>query len=185
MTASPALIAITAVALGALAGCNAGADPGHRSSPNSPSTSTTTATPAAPTLPPVEVDLNAARDAVVRYWHVLDELGADPHKSLNLVAKVARGQAASQARVTLGTYQANGWTQTGQSIAASMAASTTDDKTFTVRACRDVSKVGLLDRNGKSVVRPGRPSRQQFTYAVEKAPQGFFVTIDTLKGKPC
>jgi hypothetical protein len=112
-------------------------------------------------------------------------VAADPKKSLNLVSTVARDQAATQSRNTLGTYQAKGWTLVGQTVVKSASASTKDGKTFAVTACIDVSKVNIVDRTGKSVVKAGRPERQQYSYTVEKAPQGFFVTVDTLKGKPC
>jgi hypothetical protein len=152
------------------------------SSSPSPSTSTTTTTTP---LTAAERDLQAAAGTIGRYWAVLDELAADPKKSLNLVATVARDQAASQSRVELGTLQARGWKQVGQSVVESAKATTTDGKTFSVTACIDVSKVNVVDEAGKSVVRAGRPDRQQYTYGVIKASQGFFVTVDTLKGKPC
>ena len=144
---------------------------------------TTTSTP--PPLTPAEKDLKSAEETIGRYWQVLDQLAADPKKSLNLVATVARGQAAMQSRSTLGTYQAKGWTLRGQTVVTSPAATTKDGKTFAVSACVDVSKVNIVDKAGKSVVRSGRPDQQRYSYTVVKAPQGFFVTVDTLKGKPC
>lgn len=144
---------------------------------------TTTSTP--PPLTPAEKDLKSAEETIGRYWQVLDQLAADPKKSLNLVSTVARGQAASQSRVELGALQANGWTQVGQSVVRSSSATTKDGKAFAVVACIDVSGVNVVDKAGKSVVKAGRPDRQQYTYTVSKAPQGFFVTVDTLKGKPC
>ena len=35
------------------------------------------------------------------------------------------------------------------------------------------------------IVVANRPAQQQYTYTVEKAPEGFFVIEDTLKGQPC
>ena len=148
-------------------------------------TSTTSTTSSPTSLTPAEKDLTSAEEMIGRYWGVLDELAADPKKSLNQVATVARDQAASQARNTLGTYQAKGWTLVGRTIVDSPTATTKDGKTFSVSACIDVSKVNIVDKAGKSVVRPGRPDRQRYPYTVVKAPQGFFVTVDTLKGKPC
>ena len=162
--------------------------------PPSPSTTTTTArtptssTPSITSSPPLtaaEKDLRAAEDVVVRYWQARDALAKDPHKSLNLVATVARGQAADQSRIILSTYVANGWTQTGEAAVGALHATTKDRTAFTVTACVDVSKVNFVDKAGKSVVKPGRPDRQRFTYAVAKASQGFFVMEDTLKGTAC
>lgn len=149
-----------------------------------PSTSTTTTSTPTP-LTPAEKDLKSAEETIGRYWEVLDQLAADSKKSLNLISTVARGQAASQSRIELGTLQAKGWTQVGQSVVRSSSATTKDGKTFAVAACIDVSGVNVVDKAGKSVVKAGRPDRQQYTYTVSKAPQGFFVTVDTLKGKPC
>lgn len=148
----------------------------------SPSTSTTSTTPP---LTPADEDLRSAKGTIARYWAVLDELAADPKKSLELVTTVARDQAAAQSRSTLGTYQAKGWTLTGQTSVTAPTATTKDGKTFAVSACVDVSNVNIVDKNGKSVVRTGRPDQQRYAYTVVKAPQGFFVTVDTLKGQPC
>ncbi|MFC8501039.1 hypothetical protein ACFUC1_01670 [Pedococcus sp. NPDC057267] len=155
---------------------------------NSPTTttSTPTTTTSTPTpLTPAEKDIKSAEETIGRYWKVLDDLAADPKKSLNLVATVARAQAADQSRIELGTLQAKGWKQVGRSVVLSSRATTKDGKAFTVTSCIDVSGVNVVDKAGKSVVRTGRPDRQQYTYTVVKAPQGFFVTVDTLKGKPC
>lgn len=170
-----------------ISACNdADPKPHVTSSPTAtPSASTTTTTSTPTPLTPAEKDLKSAEETIGRYWKVLDELAADPKKSLNLVATVARGQAAMQSRNTLGTYQAKGWTLQGQTVVTSPAATTKDGKTFAVSACVDVSKVNIVDKAGKSVVRSGRPDQQRYSYTVVKAPQGFFVTVDTLKGKPC
>ena len=183
-----AIAAVVTLAASILtSGCN---DPAptpslSTSSTATSSSSTTTTTTSPPTLSPADKDVKAAADTISRYWKVVDELAADPRKSLNLVATVARGQAADQSRIEVGTIQAHGWRQVGESVVASSKAATKDGKTFSVVACVDVSRVNVVDKAGKSVLRPGRPKRQQYTYAVEKASQGFFVTIDTLKGKPC
>ncbi|NNM46993.1 hypothetical protein [Knoellia koreensis] len=149
-------------------------------------TSTSTASTSTPTpLNPAQRDIKSAEETIGRYWRVLDQLAADPKKSLNLISTVARGQAASQSRVELGALQAKGWTQVGQSVVRSSSATTKDGKAFAVVACIDVSGVDVVDTAGTSVVKAGRPDRQEYTYTVSKVPQGFFVTVDTLKGKPC
>ena len=43
----------------------------------------------------------------------------------------------------------------------------------------------VVDASGKSVVRSDRPATQSYTYTVQKAPQGFFVIEDLLKGQSC
>lgn len=160
-------------------------EPPVTSSPTATSSTSTTTTATPTPLTPAERDLKSAEETIGRYWKVLDELAADPKKSLNLVATVARGQAAMQSRNTLGTYQTKGWTLQGQTVVTSPTATSKDEKTFAVSACVDVSKVNIVDKAGKSVVRSGRADQQRYSYTVVKAPQGFFVTVDTLKGKPC
>lgn len=169
-----------------ISACN-GPDPTPPvTSSSTTTTSTSTTSTSTPTpLTRAEKDLKSAEETIGRYWKVLDELAADSKKSLNLISTVARGQAASQSRIELGTLQANGWAQVGQSVVRSSSATTKDGKTFAVAACIDVSGVNVVDKAGKSVVKAGRPDSQQYTYTVSKVPQGFFVTVDTLKGKPC
>jgi hypothetical protein len=48
-----------------------------------------------------------------------------------------------------------------------------------------VSKANVVDPAGKSVIAAGRQDRTEYTYKVQKAPGGFFVTEDMLKGQPC
>ncbi len=158
--------------------------PSTTPAPSSPQPSTS-ASPTPTALTPAEKDRIGAAETVTRYWAVLDDVATDPAKSLNLIATVARDQAADQARVELGSLQTQGWTQVGRSSVESAQATTKDGKTFTVTACVDVSGVDIVDKAGKSVVRSGRPDRQKYTYTVVKTSNGFFVTVDTLKGEPC
>ena len=177
-----------AAALAAVVLTSACNDPKPTPSTSTTTPSTTTAattTTSTPPLTPAQKDLKSAEAAVVNYWKVFDELAADPKKSLNLVNTVARDQAAAQTRVRLGTYQAKGWRLVGTTVVVSVDATTKDGKGFNVVACGDVSKVNVVDKDGKSVVTTARPPRQQYTYTVVKTSQGFFVTVDTLKGKPC
>lgn len=183
--AAASLAAVTVL----ISACN---DPDPQPPPTSSSTTTTsstststTTTSTPPPLTPAQKDIKSAEETIGRYWRVLDQLAADPKKSLNLISTVARGQAASQSRVELGALQAKGWTQVGQSVVRSSSATTKDGKAFAVVACIDVSGVDVVDTAGTSVVKAGRPDRQEYTYTVSKVPQGFFVTVDTLKGKRC
>lgn len=168
--------------------CNDPKPPSTSSSTTSATTSSsTTASPTSTPTPltPAEKDIKSAEDTIARFWRVLDRVASDPTVSLSEIATVARGQANSQWLLILSGDRAKQWKQVGSATVEEPSASTKDGKVFTVTACVDVSKVNAVDKTGKSVVKPGRPDRQQYTYTVEKAPQGFFVTVDTLKGKPC
>ena len=134
---------------------------------------------------PAERDARLAGEAVVKYWAVVDDLAANPTKSLNLLDPVARDQARAQMQTLLGTYAAKGLTQTGRSSLTDLQATTDDGKSFAVSACVDVSGVDLVNEQGVSQVNPDRPEQQSFSYTVVKADGGFFVTRDSLKGSSC
>lgn len=175
----------------AVAGCAADDTlPSPTSTGTAPSSSSATAaTSSTPTptktLTPEEQDLQDAGDAVTQYWRVIDKVASDPTVSLNILATVARSQALEQWQTTLAEFRTKQWKQAGASAVSDLVPSTTDGDSFTVTACVDVTDVDVVDNAGKSVVVESRPERQQFTYQVTKAPEGFFVTQDTLKGQPC
>jgi len=183
-----AVMAAVACAV-ALAGCNAEDTP-PSPGPTSPAPSAgTTATSATPTptktLTPEQQDLRSVEEAITQYWRVIDEAASDPTQSLNVLATVARSQALAQWQTTLAEYRTKQWKQVGRSSVDDAVAVTEDGKAFTVRACLDVSSLDVVDAAGKSIVVANRPAQQQYTYTVEKAPEGFFVIEDTLKGQPC
>ena len=137
------------------------------------------------TLSPAEKDLKSANDAVSKFWSVTAELASDPYLSLGKLAAVASDQAIYQWRSILTGDRVKQLKQIGKATIVSSEAKATSENTFDVTACIDVSKVNVVDKNGKSVVAAGRLPRVQYTYKVAKIPSGFFVTKDTLKGKPC
>ena len=174
----------------ALTGCNDDAPPSPGpTSPGLSSSSGTAATSSPPTptksLTPEEQDLRSAEEAITEYWRVLDEAASDPTQSLNVLATVARSQALAQWQTTLANDRAQGLTQKGMSTVRDAEALSEDGETFTVSACLDVSAVDVVDATGKSVVRSDRPATQSYAYKVQKAPEGFFVIEDLLKGQSC
>ena len=93
-------------------------DPTATTSQATETTSTATPTPSASETKvetPAERDARLAGEAVVKYWAVVDDLAANPTKSLTLLDPVARDQAPAQMQTLLGTYAAKGLTQTGTS----------------------------------------------------------------------
>lgn len=175
----------------ALAGCNADDTPPSASSASTAQSSSSgaagtssTPTPTKP-LSPEEQDLRSAEESITAYWKVIDEAASNPNQNLKVLARVARSQALAQWQSTLSEYQAKEWKQVGLSAVRDAEAATKDGKTFTVRACLDVSGLDVVDGSGKSVVAANRPAQQEYTYTVQKAPEGFFVIEDSLKGQPC
>jgi len=187
MTNTRSLIAamLALAAITATSACTAN-DPKPSPSTNTSVTSTTTTpTPSSTSLSPAEQDAKNAAQTITRFWGVLDELSSDPKKSLDKLAAVSRDQAIAQWRSNLTTYRRSGWKQVGDSTVLSAEAQSVDGKNFAVKACIDVSKANVVDRAGKSVIAGGRQDRMEYSYTVQKAPEGFFVTEDKLKGHPC
>jgi hypothetical protein len=186
----PAAAAAAGMAVLMATACNGAdaPDPTASTSQVTETTSTATPTPSASETKvetPAERDARLAGEAVVKYWAVVDDLAANPTKSVNLLDPVARDQARAQRQIALGTYAAKGWVQTGSAVVSDVTATSKDGKTFTVTACVDVSGIDFVDEKGDSQVNPDRPDQQRFSYTVVKFDQGFFVTVDTLEGKPC
>ncbi|MBM6402287.1 hypothetical protein [Phycicoccus sonneratiae] len=183
------IAAVAVLAAVALAGCNDGDATPTVSSATQTATATSASSSSTPTptksLTPAEQDLVDAEQSVIDYWRVLDSTGADPKSNLNVLATVARGQALAQWQSTLSDYRSKGWVQQGAAKVVDPAAAKKANKKFSVTACIDVTGVEVVDASGKSVVASSRPNRQQYTYEVEKSPQGFFVTVDRLEGRPC
>ena len=184
-------VAVVVACVVALAGCTADDTPPNPSptSPGLSASSGTASTSPTPTptksLSPQEKDLRSAEMAITEYWKVIDEAASNPSQNLNILATVARSQALAQWQTTLSEYKAKQWKQVGLSAIRDAEATTKDGKNFTVRACLDVSSLDVVDASGKSVVRPSRPATQSYSYAVQKAPEGFFVIEDLLKGQSC
>ena len=188
MTTAKSLIAATAalVVITATSACTANDPKPTPSTTTSVTSTTTTPTPSSTSLSPAEQDVKDAAQTITRFWGVLDVLASDQKKSLDVLATVSRDQAIAQWRSNLTSYRRSGWKQVGDSTVLSSEAQAVGGKnTFTVKACIDVSKANVVDSAGKSVIAAGRQDRMQYTYMVQKAPGGFFVTEDKLKGQPC
>lgn len=182
---------VVVASVGALAGCNAddtppSAGPTLTTQSSSSGAAGTSSTPTrTKSLSPEEQDLRSAEESITAYWKVIDGAASNPNQNLKVLATVARSQALAQWQSTLSEYQAKEWKQVGLSAVRDAEAATKDGKTFTVRACLDVSGLDVVDGSGKSVVAANRPAQQEYTYTVQKAPEGFFVIEDSLKGQPC
>lgn len=177
---------VVVLLLALASGCTGDSDPGPITSASPSATSSTSPSPTATeSLTPAEQDLAGAEDAVTRFWTVVDDVASSPNKDQNILATVARAQALAQWQGLVADYRSKGWVQKGQSTLAGVEATEEGAKSFVVQACRDVSGVDLVDGQGDSVVLDSRPDKQQFTYVVEKAPEGFFVIQDTLEATQC
>jgi hypothetical protein len=189
MKRRPLAVAILLACTVALAACNNQKLPPTSSASSTPSSSSSASASPVPSptkaLTPAEQDLKSAGEAITEYWRVLDAVASDPNVSLNVLATVARSQALEQWQTTLAADRGQGVEQQGRARVRDAVASSGDGKTFAVTACVDFSEVDVVDASGKSVVKAGRPVEQRYSYVVQKAPEGFFVTEDLFKGQPC
>jgi hypothetical protein len=187
MTNTRSRVAAT-FALAAITATSACATNDPKATPSTTTSATgikASSTPSPTSLSPAARDAKDAAQAITRFWGVLDELASDPKKSLDKLAAVARDQAIAQWRSNLTTYRRSGWKQVGDSTVRSAEAQSVDGKNFAVKACIDVSKANVVDQVGKSVIAAGRQDRMEYSYKVQKTPEGYFVTEDKLKGHPC
>lgn len=147
--------------------------------PSSASASASSTTTAPPSISPAEQDLKAASEAISRFWTVLDELSKNPKQSLDELATVSRSPAIGIWRQLLTKQRVEGQVQTGESSVLSATPKKLTNSKSAVVACIDVSKVNLVDKNGKSVVSADRAPHVKYDYIVEKGTNGkFYVTSD-------
>ncbi len=176
-----ALIAVMAAL--ALSACTGTSQPTQTTTGPSPSPSASTSTTVAQSttsLSPQELEAKAAEAAVVKFWRVVDELSADPNTSLDKLATVSRGTSIDTWAQMLTNRRGKQYRQVGDVVVASVAAKVKGPKSWGVTACIDVSKVNLVDKDGKSVVAATRPPRVEYLYTVEKGqnPEGYYVIAD-------
>lgn len=191
MRRTPTIVAaLTLSSLALMSGCT-DAD-GKTTQPtttrSASTTDTTTSTPSTTpsSLSPAERDARAAQAAVVTLRAMTDALAIDPHMKLERLATVARSQALAQWRTTLFTQRVKGWKQIGNvTVVSSTAKRKSTSQRFEVTACVDVSKVSVVDRNGKSVVAANRPPRTRDTYIAERFEQGWFVVGEKFEVTTC
>ena len=149
----------------------------------SPSPTPTTTPSPTSTKTPDEV---GAEQAVAAYLAKLDEMASDPYTDLTDLVKVARDQARLQAQRNLTQWRGHAWKQIGSTIVRSADASYNSKKqVWDVTACVDVTRVNVVDKNGKSVVAANRRPRVESVYEVTKDDGKFYVTRDALEGEPC
>lgn len=149
-------------------------------SPTAPPTATTTPTPE---TPPEEA---AAKQAVIDFWKVRDELASDPALELTRLSEVARGQALEAHRSTLISQAQSGLRQVGSVVVTPNAVeSATSAQRYIVAACVNVSQVDVVDADGESVVSPNRMTASASDYTVEQDGEQWYVVEDTFEQRTC
>lgn len=184
----PAVFVLLA-ALSAITGCNSGRNPtSPEMSTGAAATVNSTSSPE-PTAPqasrPPEVKqttdkpgADSAREAVLGYSAMVDDLSQDPSKDMSILSWVARGRALEQMQQNLWDDRQKGLRQVGNAVTTVGEITYLGANVSSVGACVDVSSTDMLDRKGKSVVAPSRPDRIAYDYMVEKASDLRFYVID-------
>ena len=142
-------------------------------------TPTTTPSPTS-TKTPDEV---GAEQAVVAFAATIDKLESDPNTSLQDLVKVSRGESASVWRQLISNHRMRQYKQTGATRVEDARAQENAKGQWEAEACIDVTKVNLVDKDGKSVVNAGRPNRLKYEYGLEKDEGKFYVTKDEVAGR--
>lgn len=110
------------------------------------------------------------------YFEVVDELTKDPNSGLKKLESVATSTQLNAARTLLRKQHDEGQRQIGDTRVADLQVQSVnlDDSdssagkvpTVVIDVCWDVSKVDVLDKNGKSIVTPNRPDTGWTRYTV-------------------
>ena len=187
MTNTRSLVAATlaVAAIAATSACTANDPKPTPSTTTSVTSATTTPTPSSTSLSPAEQDAKDAAQTITRFWVVLDALASDQKKSLDGLATVSRDSSINTWRQLLTRHRVQQLTQTGKTVIGESSAKPISTSRFAVTACIDVSKVNLVDKDGKSVVAANRPSRVQYEYIVEKASGGVFYVVEDKAVQTC
>ena len=185
-------IATAALATLSLTACSPDSPAAAPSVTSASPTSSASPSSTASTPPPTSSSSNsgaagAAAAAVTNFWAKLDALASNPTEPLSDLAAVARDQALTQWQRNLTEMRGAEVKQVGSAVVGQPTVTPSDVKdAFDVKACVDVSKVNVVDKDGKSVVSPNRLPKAAYTYRVELGNDGrFYVATDTMKGEPC
>jgi len=163
LAAGAAVVAVLSVS-----GCSS-SRPSRTAAPSSTTSSAPSASASSTATDPAEEVRAQAVAFVPTYLQTIDDLYADPSRSLDDLYQVAVAPEATTEATAIGTFRAQGYRQAGQSQLVTTSATKVDltnDPAATpspvfpsvvVTACVDVSQVQATDSTGNSVVAPDRP----------------------------
>jgi hypothetical protein len=169
----PRFAALLVLAAAVLAGCT-----GSTSTPSP--TPTVIASTASPT-PTLSEGQKAADDVVVKYRALIDELRAQYKPDLIPLLEVSGGAAYEKWRYTIQEDFVNGYHQTGVAV---LTINSTDPGTsvqqWLVSACLDVTRVDIVDKNGKTTMaHPGGINKVTYTVDQDSKSLRWYVTNET------
>jgi len=206
-------VAAIAVAALALSACNSTGDPGSNttsdaattptSAPATTDASPTTTTPTAtPTKSPEDKAIEAAEEIIPLYFEVGDRSIQDPNKfDREELKKVAISSAVDDMQNRVSAFQRQELKASGKTEVESMTNPRVDLKldlkksppdvpSVQLDVCIDVSKLNVVDKDGKSMIPADRKPRQLWrvgvaNYEYPKADAWRVAYTDTQGGKTC
>lgn len=175
-----AAVALCAMALSACDSAVGGVDPSASASSSSPTStsSTTPTTSSTPTKAPEDLAVEAAKQIVPEYFSVGDKSIHDPNGfDRQLLKDVAISTALDDMQNRVSAFQTQELKASGSTKVESMENPRVDLKldlkksppdvpTVQLDVCIDVSKLNVVDKNGKSVIPADRKPRQLWKVAV-------------------
>lgn len=159
-------------------------EPGDPTSPSPSPTSEPPATSEPPETTEPATDEEAAAEAATLFTDVLDSIARNEvsHEELR---NVALGEVHDRWQAQMRHYREQGWTATGTTSLAIEGVEIEGD-TARIVACYDVSDFDVVDTNGDSIIREGRPDLSPTLFTVERneaVPLGWIV-IERDEGGP-
>ncbi len=182
---------LAAVALTSACNSAEGGPPGTTTSATATPTTTSPSPTPTPTktLSQAEKDIEAAEEAVEQFWAVRSRLAQTPEEPISELLKVTRGKTYETWARQMQVQRTKRLKQVGDPELVSVEGRATKKvdgrQTIRVDVCYDVSKVNVVDAEGKSVVSPDRVARARASYLVSEYRDGWFVIDDETKAKPC
>lgn len=157
----------------------------HATSTSSPDDTAVTSSPLPTEAELVDAGQEAAAEALVEFWAMLDELSQDPEAPVQGIAQVAQDQAAVQWVSIIQTQREDDLLQTGDTgVTVTNVDTVEDGERYEVTACLDWSDVVF---DGDKPDRGELGDVRQATYVVrnDDLADRFFVSEDPLDYVAC
>lgn len=134
-----------------------------------------TPSPTPTPTPSLTPEQQAAADAVAKFYEVVNQVATNNEVDLNSIYEVAGGDAAQAWLRDLQAMKVAGLVQTGVAV-PEVREVEGDNEPYVVATCVDTTQADVIDKQGKSVVGEGNPTRILYHFTVETVGSGLRVT---------
>ncbi len=174
------LLALAALAAMSLGGCV----PTPTATPTVGPTTPASPSPSATPTPTFSAAQRPAADLVIRYYEVVNQVGADVNVPLDEFHRVAVGELVDHRLQVYSQYRRQGILQVGD-IKVNVKSVAGDEAPYLVDACVDVSESDLRDQAGHSVVSPATPALVLHRFTIERFGDQLRAVSDEPVETPC